>query len=123
QLSPQKKILIVAESIDVEDSSASKGRVALIKNLHKAGFKLQVYHYTRKHIQLEDIPCVAIKENTWSMLFFLSRIERQIRYKLNLKLNKPLEKIFGFSFTLLNDRNSIAKALRNIDDFEPDLVL
>ena len=122
-MSQQKKILVVAESIDVEDSSASKGRVALIKNLYKAGFELQVYHYTRKNIQLENIPCFAIKENRRSLLFVLSRLERQIRYKLKIQLNKPLEKIFGFSFTLFNDRNSIVKALKKIEDFEPELVL
>ncbi|WP_072880869.1 glycosyltransferase family protein [Salegentibacter echinorum] len=118
-----KKILVVAESIDVEDSSASKGRVALIKNLAKAGFQLQVYHYTRKNIQLENIPCYAIKENRRSFLFILSRLERQIRYKLKIHLNKPLEKIFGFSFTLFNDRNSIVSSLKEIQIKEYDLVL
>ncbi len=119
----QEKILVVAESIDIEDSSASKGRVALIKNLYKAGFDLQVYHYTRKDIQLENIPCFAIKENRRSLLFVLSRLERYIRFVLKIKLNKPLEKLFGFSFTLFNDRNSIVSALRKIEHFTPDLVL
>ena len=39
-----KRILVVVESIDVDDSSGSKANVALIKNLAKAGFELQVYH-------------------------------------------------------------------------------
>ncbi|SKB60269.1 hypothetical protein SAMN05660776_2028 [Salegentibacter holothuriorum] len=120
---PIKKILVVVESIDVEDSSGSKANVALIKNLYKAGFKLQVYHYTRKNIELEDIPCYAIKENRRSLLFFLSRTERYLRYWFNLKLSKPIEQIFGFSFTLFNDCNSIVAALKKINDFEPDLVL
>lgn len=119
----QKKILVVAESIDVEDSSGTKGRVAFIQNLHRAGFKVMVYHYTRKEIQLEGIHCVAIKEKRSSALFFLSRIERYIRYISKMQVNKPLEKIFGFSFTLLNDRNSIVSALRKIEDYTPDLVL
>lgn len=118
-----KKFLIVVESIDVDDSSGSKANVALIKNLKKAGFQLQVYHYTRKNIQLENIPCLAIKENRRSLLFILSRLERQIRYKLKVHLNKPLEKIFGFSFTLFNDRNSIDSSLKEIQIKEYDLVL
>ena len=118
-----KKILVVVESIDIDDSSGSKANVALIKNLYKAGFKLQVYHYTRKNIELEDIPCYAIKENRRSLLFFLSRSERYLRYWFSLKLYKPIEQVFGFSFTLFNDRNSIVAALKNINDFEPDLVL
>jgi hypothetical protein len=120
---PIKKILVVAESIDVEDSSGTKGRVALIKNLHKAGFELIVYHYSHKEIQLSGIPCVAIKENRRSLLFLLSRLERQIRYKTGCKLNKYVEQFFGFSFTLLNDRNSILAGLKKIRYIKPDLVL
>jgi len=119
----QKKILVVVESIDVEDSSGSKANVALTQNLVKAGFEVMVYHYTRKEIQLPGITCVAIKEKRWSALFFLSRLERYLRAFLKLSLSRPLEKIFGFSFTLFNDRNSIIGALRKIEDFNPDLIL
>ncbi len=119
----QKKILVVAESIDVEDSSGTKGRVALIKNLHKIGFDVRVYHYTRKDIQLAGISCHSINENRRSLLFFLSRTERYLRYWFDLKVHKPIEQLFGFSFTLLNDRNSITTALKRIKDFEPDLVV
>jgi hypothetical protein len=119
----QKKILVVVESIDVEDSSGSKANVALIKNLHKAGFELQVYHYARKDIHLTGISCHSIKENRRSLLFLLSRMERYLRYWFNLKLHKPIEQILGFSFTLFNDRNSIVTELKKIENFEPDLVL
>ena len=119
----RKRILIVAESIDVEDSSGSKANVALIENLSELGYDLKVYHYTRKDIQLEGTDCIAIEENRRSLLFLLSRTERYLRYVFNLKLNKTLEDRFGFSFTLLNDRNSIAAALNKEINFEPDLVL
>jgi len=117
-----KKILVVAESIDVEDSSGSKGRVALIKNLSRIGYDVRVYHYTRKEINLPGIECFSIEEKKWNILFLLSRVERKLRYIFKIYLNKPLEKIFGFSFTLLNDRNSIIDALQNVD-FIPDLVI
>jgi hypothetical protein len=122
-LPTKKKILVVVESIDMEDSSGSKANVALIQNLHKAGFELLVYHYTRKEIQLPGITCIAIKEKRWSGLFFLSRLERYIRFLFKISLSKPLEKVFGFSFTLFNDRNSIIVALREVEGFKPDLVL
>jgi len=122
-LPTEKKILVVVESIDVEDSSGSKANVALIQNLYKAGFEVLVYHYTRKEIQLPGITCEAVKEKRWSGLFFLSRMERYIRYYFKISLSKPLEKVFGFSFTLFNDRNSIIEALGKIEDFIPDLVL
>lgn len=118
-----KKILVVAESIDVEDSSGTKGRVALIKNLQRAGFELRVYHYTRKDIKLPGIICFPLKENRRSFLFFLSRSERYLRYWLKINPNKYIEKLFGFSFTFFNDSDSIAAGLRKISDFEPDLVL
>ena len=122
-MSPIKKILIISESIDVEDSSGTKGRVALIKNLHKAGFDLQVYHYTRKDIEIEGITCYAIPEIRRSSLFFLSRLERYTRYLFKVQLNKPLEQIFGFSFTLFNDRESIIATLKKEKAYVPDLVL
>ncbi len=122
-MSSQNSILVIAESIDVEDSSGSKANVALIKNLKKAGFDLIVYHYTRKEIQLAGIPCHNIKENRTSFLFLLSRIERYLRYYLKIKLNKPLERKFGFSFTLLNDKKSIASAVRKLKVKDYDLVL
>lgn len=118
-----KRILVVAESIDVEDSSGTKGRIALIKNLSRAGFEVIVYHYTRKEIQLKGIKCVLIKENKKNLLFFLSRLERHVRKKTKLNLNSYIEKWFGFSLTFFNDRNSIARGLRKIKDDEPDLVL
>ena len=49
------KILVVVESLDVNDSSGTKGRVALINNLAKAGFDLDVLHYTQKEVQLREL--------------------------------------------------------------------
>jgi len=118
-----KKILIVVESIDVDDSSGSKANVALIKNLAEAGFPIAVYHYTRKNVKIENIECYAIKENRNSFLFLLSRTERYFRKYLKLNMNKHIERIFGFSFTLFNDRNSITRALRKINIDSVDLVI
>jgi|25BtaG_2_1085352.scaffolds.fasta_scaffold09804_2 glycosyltransferase involved in cell wall biosynthesis len=119
----KKSILIVAESINVEDSSGSKANVALIKNLQKAGFSLKVYHYTRSEIQMSGVDCVAITENRKSLLFFLSRLLNLGRKYLSFDLNRVFEKYSGFSLAHLNDRNSIVRGLRNIEDFKPDLVL
>lgn len=117
------RILIVAESIDVEDSSGTKGRVALIKNLKAIGCDLSVFHYTRKKINLEGIDTFAIEENRSGLLFLLSRLERQIRYKFKLKFNPYIEKLTGFSFTLLNDRNSISKCINKVPVSNYDLVI
>lgn len=116
------KILVVVDSINVEDSSGSKGRVALIKNLADAGFEVIVYHYTLKNIQLSGVSCYAIREIKFSYLYFLSRLQRVIWRNFNINLAPFLQKIFGFSFTFFNDTNSIKKALKKIN-FAPDLVL
>jgi hypothetical protein len=117
-----KKILIVVDSINIEDSSGSKANVALIHNLVEAGFEILVYHYTLKNIQLEGINCFAIPEIKYSPLYFLSRLQRALSRRFNLNFAPFLEKFFGFSFTFFNDANSIAKALKKCD-FNPDLVL
>jgi hypothetical protein len=122
-LPAKRKIFIIVESIDVDGSSGAKANVALIQNLHKAGFDLKVYHYSQKNIQLGEIECINIKEKRWSFLFFLSRLERYTRYLFNIEPNKQLEKLFGFSFTLFNDRNSIVSGLKNVRNFSPELIL
>ena len=117
------KILIVVDSINVNDSSGSKANVALIKNLAECGFPIKVYHYSRKDIQIESIPCYEIPELKRNINYFLSRMQRLIQRHLNVNLAKFLEHIFGFSFTYFNDVNSIKKYLEKstLNDF--DLIL
>ncbi len=116
------KILVVAESINMEDSSGSKANVALINNLVSVGFEVVVYHYTLKNIQLRGVTCVAIPEIKYSILYILSRSQRLLRRHLNINISSFLQKIFGFSFTFFNDINGIKKALTE-SQFQPDLVL
>ena len=120
---PPKRILVVAESININDSSGSKANVALIRNLQRAGYELLVLHYTRKNIRLDGIKCRSISENRSSLSFFLSRIQRKLQHWLNLNLAKYLEPIFGFSFTFFNDAKSIERELKRIDPLDFDIVL
>jgi hypothetical protein len=124
-LQAKKKILIIAESINVEDSSGSKANVALIENLNEAGYVLKVYHYSRKEIQLDSIDCINISEVKFGSNYFLSRFQRKIQHNSNLNLAKHLEPIFGFSFTFFNDIKSIRKALKNekVEDYNLVLTL
>lgn len=118
-----KNILIITESIDVNDSSGSKANVALIQNLYKAGFQIKVLHYTRKELQLKDISCVAIQEQKWTALYILSKIQLLIQRITKLKVNKPIENLLGFSFAFLNDSISIQRALKKEVITEFDWVL
>jgi hypothetical protein len=117
-----KKILVIVDSINIEDSSGSKANVALIHNLEEAGFEVVVYHYTLKNTQLAGVSCFAIPEIKLSSLYFLSRIQRILIRNFKINLAPFLEKVFGFSFTFFNDTNSIIRALKKCA-FEPDLVL
>ncbi|MBK9223714.1 MAG: UDP-glycosyltransferase [Flavobacterium sp.] len=116
------KIVVVVDSINVDDSSGSKANVALINNLASAGFEVYVYHYTLKNIQLDGVSCISIPEIKSSLFYFLSRLQRILWRNFNINIASFLEGIFGFSFTFFNDVNSIKQALLKMD-FKPDLVL
>ena len=117
-----KTILIISESINIEDSSGSKVNVALITNLHKIGYVVKVLHYTRKEIQLENIECINIKEINYSVNYFLSRTQRVLQRLFKIDLSHFLENIFGHSFTFFNDSKSILKSIEKHYEGE-DLVL
>lgn len=117
-----KKILIVVDSINIEDSSGSKANVALINNLRLAGFEVLVCHYTLRDIELTNINTYAIAEIKTSVTYFLSRLQRVVSRNLKVNLAPFLERWFGFSFSFFNDTKSIKKALKK-NEFKPDLVL
>jgi hypothetical protein len=116
-------ILIISESINIEDSSASKVNVALIQNLKKAGHHLKVFHFSHKIIQLEGVDCVLIPENRFSILFFLSRFVRVFQRFTGIYINYTVEKWFGFSFTHTNDTKRIARFIKNVDASNFNLIL
>lgn len=117
------KILVIAETINVEDSSAAKVNLALVRNLVKAGFELKVYHYSYKEIPVGGIESILIRENKKSIWYLLSRLQRIIQVTFKINFNKSIEKVLGFSFAHTSDTNSIAKAIRDEKSFNPDLII
>lgn len=116
------KILVVVDSINMEDSSGSKANVALIHNLVECGYEVLVYHYTLKNSQIPGVTCFAIPEIKCSPLYFLSRMQRVLQRNFNSNVAPFFEQVFGFSFTFFNDVNGIVSALKK-RSFEPDLVI
>jgi hypothetical protein len=53
----------------------------------------------------------------------LGRIQRLLARRTGINLNAIIEKIIGFSFTFLNDSNSIATAVQKEKMYIPDLVI
>ncbi|MNQ26201.1 hypothetical protein D3C85_394300 [compost metagenome] len=117
-----KKVLVVVDSINIDDSSGSKANVALINNLYEAGFEVLVYHYTRKDIQLKNIKTFSVPEIKSNFNYFLSRFFRIINRNFKINFAPFFEKKLGFSFTFFNDVQSIIKTLKK-QSFEPDLIL
>ena len=118
-----RNIIIISESIDIENSSASKVNVALILNLKKLGYQVKVLHYTRKNIELgHGIQCISITEIKLSINYLLSRTQRIFQRFTKINISKSLEHIFGHSFTFFNDSKSIVKAINKYYTNE-DLII
>lgn len=111
------KILVVIESINVDDSSGTKGRVALIQSLAKAGYALTVLHFTQKEIQLNGIACHSVKERKNNIIYLLSRLHRLFNRWFKFDIGKHVDKLFGFSFGFFNDAKSLEKA---VNKFSPE---
>ena len=103
-----KKILILAESIDTNDSSGTKGRVALIKNMASAGYQVTVLHYTRHNIQLGgDIETIQVKERKLNILYLLGKFQTYLYKWFKVNIGWTMQQWFGFSFSFFNDAGGL----------------
>lgn len=114
-------ILVVLESIDIDDSSGTKGRLALIQNLIEIGYQLKILHYTRRDVSLNGIETISIREKKMSLNYVLSRLRRLINRYFKKDLFKWKENS-GFSFGFKNDSASMASAIRSNYNGE-DMIL
>jgi hypothetical protein len=111
----KSKILVVIESLDVNDSSGTKGRVALLHSLTQLGYDVTALHYTQKEIAMDGIRCIEAKELKDSLLFLLTRIQRLIHRWFKIDVGERIDRLFGFSFGFFNDTKSIAKAVKKLN--------
>lgn len=117
------KILIVVDSINIEDSSGSKVNVAFIKNLVSEGFLVTVIHLSGSNIVLEGVKTVVVKENKYSFLYILSRTQRIIQRYTSLNLANILENKLGFSFTFFSETNALIKILKKYNIHDCALII
>ena len=109
------------ESLDVNDSSGTKGRVALLKNMAAAGFEVTALHYTQKEISLPGIRTVMVKEGKGTF-YFLSRLQQYIYKWFRYNIGTRYEKRTGFSFNWRGAKNAFAKALKKYDPSDFDML-
>lgn len=115
-------ILVVVDSVDPEDSSGSKVNVAFISNLKKIGYKVKVLTLNKaknKNLQSGEMLIKPIK----NISYFLSRLQRIIQRYLKVDFSIALENRFGFSFTFLNDCQSLTKELAKLDPKKFELII
>ena len=117
----KKKIIVIVDSINIDDSSGSKANIALIQNLQLIGYEIVVYHYTQKEILLNDIKCYSIKENK-RFLYLLSRLQRVFTRITKINVNPVIEGLLGFSFTFFNDVKSIISFVKKNNE-DTDLII
>lgn len=121
-MSVKPKILVVIESLDANDSSGTKGRLALLQSFIKIGCDITALHYSQKNIEIEGITCIDIREQKESLLFVLSRIQRLLYRWLKINFGNKVERFLGFSFTFFNDSKSLAKGIQKYDPEQFDMV-
>ncbi|MGO4913017.1 hypothetical protein [Leeuwenhoekiella sp. W20_SRS_FM14] len=117
------KILILAETIDIDTSSAGKANFAMITSLVAENVTLKVYHYSHNDVQIPGEETILIQENRKDFYYWLSRGQRVLQRISTLNFSKKLERIFGFSFTFKNDVNSIVAALIRERPAAYDLII
>ena len=116
-----KKILILIESINPDDSSGVKGRLALINNLMKIGHHIKVIHLDESYTNDESFETKVVRRFPTSTYFWLSKLNTFAK-KFGIKLNKWVEPQFGFSFSHYEDVARFKEALTRENTEHYDIV-
>ncbi len=117
------RILVVVDSINVNDSSGSRANVAIIQNLRDSGFQVTVIHSSYQEIAIEGVETFSVGELKTDVNYWLSRTQRVLQRNLKWPLHRYQEAKFGFSFTFFNDVNRFQNVLRKFNSANFDLIL
>ncbi|RXG24907.1 glycosyltransferase family 1 protein [Leeuwenhoekiella aequorea] len=116
-------VLILAETIDVDTSSAGKANLALIASLVDESIAVRVFHYSHKEVLISGAETILIQENKKDFYYWLSRSQRILQRITKINFSKLLEARFGFSLTFKNDVNSMVVALNKEAPAAYDFIL
>jgi hypothetical protein len=116
-------ILIVVDSINVNDSSGSRANMAIIQNLRDSGFQITVVHSTYKEIEIPGVKTISVGELKSDVNYWLSRTQRVMQRNFKWPLHRYQEAKFGFSFTFFNDVNRFRNVLQKFNSNQFDLII
>ena len=114
-------ILILIESINPDDSSGIKGRLALINNLIKIGHQVKVIYLDENYTNDENFEAEVIGRFPSSIYFWLSKFNTFAK-KFGIRLNKWVEPQLGFSFSHYEDVDRFKKTLARDKPENYDIV-
>ena len=117
-----KKILVLTESINENDSSGAKANLALISNVIKIGHQVKVLHLDEGFIGKPNFDAEVIGRFSSSKYFWLSKLNTFLK-KVGIKLNQWIEPKLGFSFSHFEDVARFKKALVKENPQAYDIVL
>ncbi|MGJ8684493.1 MAG: UDP-glycosyltransferase [Nonlabens sp.] len=106
------KLLIVADTLDVEKSSGAKGRIALIKGFLELGYQLKVLHYSRKEVEIQGVSCFSIPEKKNTGSYFKAKLQLLYQRLSKHNINHRIEARKGFSYTHDYDVASIQHTIK-----------
>ncbi len=124
-MSTSLRILIVADTLDVDASSGAKTSLALVESLLACGYDLKILHYSRKEIQIKNATTVAIKEKKTNIHYILSKTQLLVKRIFGISLHKKTEARRGFSYAHTYDVASIKDAIdkENLETYDWVLAL
>ena len=122
-MSTSLRILVVADTLDVDASSGAKTSLALVESLLACGYDLKVLHYSRKEIPIKKATTVVIKEKKASLYYVLSKAQLLIKRIFGIALQPKTEARRGFSYAHTYDVASIKEAISKEKPDQYDWVL
>jgi hypothetical protein len=108
-----KNILIVTDTVDVNDGSGAKANMAIIENLVACGYSIHVVHNTIGSYTSNGFSEQKIRIRKWSLLYLLATAVRLIYRYSKKDLNKQLEPILGFSFEFFSTCAAYTRSIQS----------
>ena len=114
-------ILFLAETMNVDSTSAGRANWSLVQNLINAGFKVKVITCFEGTPLDTDYKAVVEKRSGFN--FYSSRFQRLLRRHAGINLSPWLERKFGFSNTFRSESKSIQHEIKHLDCNNFDLII